>query len=266
MDDLVISNLKSFVEISGSLRGSRALYDPRGLWACDGGTGAAYENYALLADAPESDIEELISKGLGFFRKSGDSHIWPIFTGAPAIVRCVLEKRGARLDDTFFGMIAELPQRLSVTRGATHGAWVTGDAGAKDWADAVWYGFDSGTPAPESFVNFAENIAKCEEISLFSLMSAGSELVAATGLLCVRNGVAGIYYVSTRPEFRRKRLGIHVMSALMEKGFELGCRKSCLIATPEGKPLYLKCGFKETGQIDIMLYEGSASDNGEFLR
>jgi GNAT superfamily N-acetyltransferase len=76
--------------------------------------------------------------------------------------------------------------------------------------------------------------------------------VAATGLLCACYGTAGIYYVSTRPEYRKRGLGRRVMKALIERASELDCARSSLLATGSGRSLYLKCGFRETSRVTIM--------------
>jgi GNAT superfamily N-acetyltransferase len=267
----VISNLRSLIEISGSLSGARALADPGGLWACDSGTGSAYENYALLSpSADEGRIDNLVASGLGFFGASETPHIWPIFPDLPERVKTLLERGGARREDVFFGMTADLPQEpFAPEQGGMRGVWISGKRESRDWADAAWYGFDSGEPAPDSFasfVSFASNISLRGEISLFGLLDPKTGIVAATGLLCESDGIAGIYYVSTRPEFRRRGLGLRVMKSLMARGLESGCRIACLIATPAGRPLYLKCGFKESCRIEIMIHEGRASGRGDILR
>jgi GNAT superfamily N-acetyltransferase len=122
-----------------------------------------------------------------------------------------------------------------------------------DWANAVWLGFDSGEPAPASFVRFVRAAALADGISLFALRSRQDGDVAATGLLCARGGTGGVYYVSTRPEHRRRGLGLRVMRALTHRAGELGCAKASLLATGAGRPLYLKCGFRETSRVTIML-------------
>jgi GNAT superfamily N-acetyltransferase len=268
VDDAVISNLRSLIEISGSLSMSRKLIDPRGLWACDGGAGAAYENYALLSPASldVSETDGLVSSGLDFFR-GGIPHIWPIFPGLPSRAKASLERGGARLDDVFYAMTAGLPHEfLAPKGGAVTGEWISGLEKASEWADAAWHGFDSGEPATGGFRRFASDISLCGEISLLGLIDKKTGIMASTGLLCQADGVAGIYYVSTRPEFRKRGLGLLAMKFLMERGFESGCCAACLMATSAGRPLYLKCGFEEAFQVPIMIHEGGATERGAIIR
>ncbi|MDR1514686.1 MAG: GNAT family N-acetyltransferase [Synergistaceae bacterium] len=259
MNDTVISNLISLIEISGSLDNSRGLADRRGLWACDVNTESAYENYSLLTARGTDDIDGLVASGLDFFKSSGNPHIWPIFPETPPRVKFLLEAGGARYDDTFFGMTASLPYKApAVGDDRLREIWLSCGDDTKPWADAVWYGFDSGEPAPENFARFVSEIALRGEIFIFGLTDPVSGVIAATGLLNLSGTAketAGIYYVSTRPEFRRKEWGARVMRGLMEKALALGCRAACLIASPAGRPLYLKCGFEETARVEIMIYD-----------
>ncbi|MDR1019199.1 MAG: GNAT family N-acetyltransferase [Synergistaceae bacterium] len=267
MNRAVMSNLRTLIGISGSLGGSRALADSRGLWACDCGFGSAYENYALLVPDAAVETEGLVSSGLDFFADARSPHIWPLFPGTPERAKAMLEGRGARHDDTFYGMTARLPDGLKTTRDVdARGLWIQGPECAGDWADAAWHGFDSGEPAPEGFVRFVSQIALREGISLFGIRDRESGRIAATGLLNAADGYAGVYYVSTRPEFRRTGLGVLVMRALMEKGSELGCRRACLLATPAGRPLYLKCGFEDSCRVAIMIHDAFATGERRAIR
>jgi GNAT superfamily N-acetyltransferase len=267
VNDIVISNLISFIEICGSLDGSRGLADKRGLWACDANSDSAYENYALLASRVEDDIEDLIASGLDFFKSAGSPHIWPIFPGTPPRVKSLLASGGARYDDTFYGMTASLPYNVPAAGdNRLTGIWLRDRDEIEQWADAAWCGFDSEEPVSKSFSRFISKLARRGEIFLFGLTDPESGLVAATGLLNTSRETAGIYYVSARPAFRRKRLGVSVMRALMEKALALDCESACLVATAAGRPLYSKCGFKETGRVEIMIHDGHASGRDDTRR
>ncbi|MDR3255529.1 MAG: GNAT family N-acetyltransferase [Synergistaceae bacterium] len=262
-DDVVLSNLKFLVEIFGSLRGSRALVDPRGLAACDCGTDEAYENYALLTPGARN-IDELVSKCARFFAASRRPFIWPLFPNAfetpdaLSEARRLIEESGAKLDDTFFAMEANVSGRdiPNAEGDSLQGVWLAG-AEAAEWADAVWQGFDSTEPVPDKFVKFAGEAAQKDEISLFGLRSKRDGTMASTGLLCSDGDTAGAYYVSTRSEYRRRGLGLLVMGALLDRAEAIGCAKTSLLATSAGRPLYLNCGFREIDKVTIMKQEAN---------
>ena len=267
-DDIVISNLRTLLEIFGSCGGTRLSSQRPGLTLYDSGTGSAYENYALispaLAEGSSSDVRELAEYGVDFFSRFGSPHIWPLFPRARN-AKDILEGLGAREDDTFYGMALDLGGGAALDafpRGgeAVDEVWVSGGPEAEEWAKAAWLGFDSEEPVPGSFVDFTKEAVKTANagdlgrISLLALRYGGGGPVAATGMICECQGTAGIYYVSSCPSFRRRGLGLRVMKALVERGVEDGCGTACLLATPAGKPLYLKCGFKLINTAIIMLY------------
>jgi GNAT superfamily N-acetyltransferase len=66
----------------------------------------------------------------------------------------------------------------------------------------------------------------------------------ATATLVASHGVAGIVYVSTVPEARRRGFGRAAVWAAIEAGREQGLRTSSLWATPMGRPMYEKMGFR----------------------
>ncbi|KAL9650982.1 hypothetical protein ABK040_015085 [Willaertia magna] len=65
--------------------------------------------------------------------------------------------------------------------------------------------------------------------------------------------VAGIYYIATREEGRRKGYGSIVMIALMELAKKRGYKKMTLTATQMGRPLYEKLGFKSACDVQILV-------------
>jgi ribosomal protein S18 acetylase RimI-like enzyme len=255
----VWSNLAALLKLFGSFPSSRYLELP-GLVLFDGGTDSAYENYALPLPSARGlgpgGIKKLVGAGLDFFKLTGMPHIWPVFPGMPEIFGETLEDAGLRHDATFLGMSAPAGAISGVDAGEIGAAELAGadESDIRDWADAVWYGFDSGEPAPPSFARFAGEMASSDELSLYALKThsgGGCFEIVSTGMLCSAGGAAGIYYVATRPEFRRRGLGLSVMRALMERGRDLGHDEICLLATPDGAPLYKKCGFVGTGEVRI---------------
>ncbi|MDL2263339.1 GNAT family N-acetyltransferase [Synergistaceae bacterium OttesenSCG-928-I11] len=255
----VFPNVESLLGIYSFFAGCRYSDDLAGLSLFDGGTVSAYENYALIDPKKNCDtrlpLRDFVLAGLDFFAARGMPHIWPLFPGAGSLVGPLLEEHGAVRDAVFFDMFARSDaMRQFAHREDDFATVVVSDPGsARAWADAAWYGFDSGEPAPESFVRFTHAMIARPEFYLCALRNrdANTPHFAVTGMLGLVGGTAGIYYVATRPEYRRRGLALRVMKTLLDAADERGYNRVTLLATPSGRPLYEKCGFVTTGDVDI---------------
>jgi len=62
-------------------------------------------------------------------------------------------------------------------------------------------------------------------------------------VLC-SHGVAGVYWVSTVPDARRRGLAERVTLAVGNAGFDLGMRAAALQASVMGFPVYVRMGYE----------------------
>jgi ribosomal protein S18 acetylase RimI-like enzyme len=229
----------------------------------DSGVDDAYENYALPDHenmSPVSDacpgfavaLDSAVKKGLEFFGNTGHPHIWPFFFELSAECRKILSANGLEREDDFTAMWADLSE--SETFAANYGrVRPVHDGDMRGWANDVWRGFGSGEDAPESFIATARHIAsRCD------FLPVGIK-GASTGLLFSGGETAGIYYVSTKPEFRGQGLGGAVVRYLERVALERGFRYVTLLATPSGRPLYERHGFTAIGTVGI--FSGKFADS-----
>gem|GEM_PF-2418325 len=262
----VQADFEAMVALFGSFAGSRFSDEHQGLMLSDVGSDAALENYALLLPGRVPDsaraIRGLVRKGLEFFAEKNRAHVWPVFPGLPEGVELELDHAGVRKAENFYGMTADTStvdgMRLPESPD-TAVEWFADVSGARSWADATWLGFDSGEPAPDTFICFTEQALASKDLMLIGVKARlgpnAEEEVAATGMLCTARNIAGIYYVATHPQYRRRGLAMRVMKELMLRAKELGHEKVCLLATPGGRPLYHRCGFHDTGIVRIRICE-----------
>jgi ribosomal protein S18 acetylase RimI-like enzyme len=68
-------------------------------------------------------------------------------------------------------------------------------------------------------------------------------VAAATARLEPGGGVAGVYWVATRPALRGRGLGEACTRAVTNAGFAAGARFAVLQASPMGAPIYARLGF-----------------------
>lgn len=73
----------------------------------------------------------------------------------------------------------------------------------------------------------------------------------ATATLTASHGIAGIIYVGTVPEARGRGFGRAAVGAAIDAGRAQGLTRSALWATPMGRPLYERMGFRENTRYRI---------------
>jgi len=69
--------------------------------------------------------------------------------------------------------------------------------------------------------------------------------LAGTAVLLDRHGVAGLYVITVRPEFRRRGIGTALTAAALAAARDRGLPLATLHATPDGEPVYRRMGFTE---------------------
>jgi GNAT superfamily N-acetyltransferase len=92
--------------------------------------------------------------------------------------------------------------------------------------------------------------------SLFVGVLDGVAVARSLGL--VTGSMVGIYNVYVAPEHRGRSIGAAVTAAAIAAGQEAGATASCLSATPMGRPLYERMGFKAMFQYGSYWPEHSA--------
>ena len=78
---------------------------------------------------------------------------------------------------------------------------------------------------------------------------------AAASTLFVRDGVAGIYLVSTVPEMREMGLGSYATWLALRQAESMGCKLAVLQSTGQARPLYERLGFRYFCDIGVYRYE-----------
>jgi len=79
----------------------------------------------------------------------------------------------------------------------------------------------------------------------------------ATSALIPSDGVAGVYNVSTLPEYRKRGLGEAMTWHAVREGARGGCRIGSLQASAMGQPVYARMGFRNIAPYEtFVLPEG----------
>lgn len=99
--------------------------------------------------------------------------------------------------------------------------------------------------SPDYFDVWAQRfVADASSFSSAGYLGYANEMPAATSLLYITSNLAGIYFVSTLPEFRCRGFGGAVTWRAIMDGKSEGCRASYLQASPMGRPMYERMGFR----------------------
>jgi GNAT superfamily N-acetyltransferase len=75
----------------------------------------------------------------------------------------------------------------------------------------------------------------------------------------VSHGVAGVGFVGTHADVRGRGLGTAVTAAAMRLGYAMGARSAALQASPMGRPVYARMGFREIDTYRVLVDPASAA-------
>jgi GNAT superfamily N-acetyltransferase len=119
------------------------------------------------------------------------------------------------------------------------------------WEDISFHGFEMPARAREQYRAFVSLFDLGAQSPLKLFLAYFEEKPVATSLLFTHNNSAGIYYVSTLPDYRNKGCGLKITQAAMQAAKEDGFKDVILQATPLGAKVYIRAGFKEYCRADV---------------
>ena len=78
----------------------------------------------------------------------------------------------------------------------------------------------------------------------------------ATASIYLGAGVAGVYFVMTVPEARRRGIGAAITRAALQEARATGVQYGVLESSPAGRSVYAGLGFREYCTIDLYEWSG----------
>jgi GNAT superfamily N-acetyltransferase len=75
-------------------------------------------------------------------------------------------------------------------------------------------------------------------------------------------GLAGLYYVATRRECRRRGYGLRIQIEALRQAAAAGCRSAVVISRPDERRLLARCGFADCGTWHEYVHERGESAAG----
>lgn len=124
----------------------------------------------------------------------------------------------------------------------------------RDWAEALAVGYEIPRRLADMFAPGAigADMSADARIQFFAVLRDGRQV--ATSMLCLEDGLAGIYCVSTRPEERNRGLGAHATAEALRVAGRLGYRVGVLQSSPAGYPVYIRLGFGDFHGIPFLVH------------
>ena len=123
-----------------------------------------------------------------------------------------------------------------------------------DFADASYLGFEVKEENECLFKNF---IVKMRYDSPRQELYTGyyKNKPICTGLIYIEGGVAGLYWISTIPDYRKKGFGLSLTSHILEQIKKRGIKTAVLNSSKAGSNLYRKLGFEELAKVYLYSLE-----------
>lgn len=125
----------------------------------------------------------------------------------------------------------------------------------KSWAKVITLGLFGNEESNTTYVSeLFNNLYSHTKFKLFVGLYDGKPV--GSSMLYFAGGVAGIYHISTLPEYRHQGIGTQMSLAPLQLAEKLGYRYGVLQASEMGEPVYRKIGFKEYYSFGIYGWTG----------
>ncbi len=126
-----------------------------------------------------------------------------------------------------------------------------------NWKDVSFDGFGMPSRAREQYGAFIASFRLDDQSPQKLFLAYLDEKPVATSLLFTHKDTAGIYYVSTLPQYRNRGYGLKITQAAMQSAKKSGYGDVILQATPLGARVYKRAGFQEYCQAEIYKLKAS---------
>jgi len=214
-------------------------------------------NRVFSLDYINENTEELMEQIIEEFRVKKATITWIVCPSTqPEDMGKSLAGRGFNHVNSWVGMATDLKnfKNIDIEEGDLEITEINDKEGLEIWADTVSKGF--GVPEEileeykKTFINLEVNRNK--PYTLYLATKDG--VPVGTTVLYIDNGEAGLYWISTIPEARKQGIANTLINYVLKKAALEECHMAILQATPIGKPVYEKLGFREHCYFNIYVY------------
>jgi hypothetical protein len=124
---------------------------------------------------------------------------------------------------------------------------------SEEWVRQFAVGYQLPLGVTEYFSPRAAGATTAADAALQFFAIRHNGVIVSTSVCYLRDGLAGIYCVSTVPEERRKGLGEHATAEPLRLAAKLGYGVGVLQSSEAGYPVYRKLGFTDYGGVPLFV-------------
>jgi GNAT superfamily N-acetyltransferase len=252
------ANGAEFLLAMGRAGGGSERDDARVQWTI-GGSPIDYHNCVVRADVPASEADGLVRASLAELRARGVPGTWHVGPSMrPADIGERLLRHGFAAAGEEIGMAVDLdalpgpvaaPADLAILRVRDERALAT-------WVDTLGRGFGEGEREARWVGDTYARIGLGDDVPWRHHLGVLAGEPVATASLFLGAGAAGIYFVFTVAEARRRGIGAALTLNALVEARALGHRKGVLQSSAMGEAVYRRLGFRE--ECRVAVYEWSA--------
>jgi ribosomal protein S18 acetylase RimI-like enzyme len=143
------------------------------------------------------------------------------------------------------GMALDAPVEIAAVPAGAELRWAENAEAIQDFKQVVVEAYkDLAFPREVSEGYFAHPERVISPQTVIAVVYLEGEPVC-TAMAMLSHGIAGVYWVGTLKKARGRGLAEYCTREVSNTAFELGARKVILQASPFGRPIYLKMGYRE---------------------
>lgn len=235
----------------GAAGGGEQRETPEVRWSI-GGSPIDYHNAVVRAVVPAADADALVAESLAELRKRdlpGSWHVGPSMR--PDDLGARLTAAGFAAGGSEPGMAVRMSELVAsrVVPGLEI-LRVGDDAALAAWEETLGRGFGEGEKEARWVASVFRKLGYGDPWRHYLGVLDGVPVATATVFLGA--GVAGVYFVMTVPEERRRGIGAAITDAALRAAGEVA-EYGVLGSSPAGRSVYARLGFRE--YCTIALYE-----------
>ena len=254
---LIEANVAEFLLTMGMVGGGSQRADDEITWTV-GGSPIGYHNAVVRCDASQERGRALVEEWRRELRTRslpGSWHLSPTMRPnglAEHLTEAGFEDGGdepamaAVLSDLSY--TSSSPADLEITRVKT-------DDDLEEYRNVLAAGFGEGPREADWVASVFAKAGVAGEGPWRHIVGRVGGVPAATASLLLTHATAGIYFVCTRPEFRRRSFGAAITSAAMVEAARSGADHAVLGSSPMGQRIYERLGFRTAFSYRLFEFE-----------